>query len=56
MRAWSPYPPFLECDLVNIAVVSTDGGYSGNSVDGNATNGGLEAVQNRLMRVNWRGV
>jgi hypothetical protein len=33
---------------VNIAVAGMDGGYSGNGIDGNATNGGLEVVQNGL--------
>jgi hypothetical protein len=45
----------LERDLVNVAVIGMDGGYSGDGVDRNATNGGLEVVQNGLMRVNQRG-
>jgi hypothetical protein len=31
---------------VSIAIVGTNGEYSGDGVDGNATNGGIEAMQN----------
>jgi hypothetical protein len=41
---------------VNIAVVNTDEGYSSDGIDRNMTNGGIKAVQNRLMRVTQRGV